>query len=506
MPLIAAIDVGSNAMRLLIASVDKSQEMEVLKTVREPVRLGAEVFSTGIISRETMDRACDAFQRFKKECEGHNVSVIRAVATSAMREAQNSQVLIEKIAAATGIRIVIIGGEEEARLVQLAVARKVNFSKKLAVVIDIGGGSTEVSLVLDGDIIVSDSHKMGAVRLLQLLEEKRHTLKIFGRLVGDYVKGLRRQLKREIGHRKVDLCVGTGGNFEALGDLRCSLLEKTDGSRLTLKELDQILEILNQMSIDERIKKLKLRPDRADVLGPSAAIIQQIMREAEVTEVVIPRVGLRNGIVLDMIPSLAGGKREVQRRQVMAFSEELVRKYQADQQHAVTVARYAAMLFDQTEDLHKLSGEYRLLLEVAALLHDIGQFISIHDHHKHALYLIRSTPFIGLDQRQIDLVACIARYHRKAPPQKEHEVFRDLAAADREAVSRLAALLRLADALDREQARSLKGFRAVLKGNRLSFSLNGEGDLLLEKWAVEKKAQLFEQVFNVKVEALVAAS
>lgn len=499
MPKIAAIDVGSNAMRLLIAEVSRQGVVRPLVTRREPVRLGKDVFASGVISPEVFEQGVSAFKTFRQLCDRHQVLVVKAVGTSALREARNSTAFVEDVLAETGIRLDVISGTEEARLVQLAVARKVKFGRKLAVVIDIGGGSTEVSLVFNGNIIVSETHRIGAVRLLHLLEVEKYPFKVFSRLVSDYVKGLRRQLKREIGNRHIDLCVGTGGNFESLGLLRTRLLKKTGSDQLALRELEQIMEQINQLSVADRVKVLGLRPDRADVIGPAAAIIAEIMREAGVKQVTIPGVGLKDGLIADLLPDLRGGKAEIQRRQLIAICQELLRKYQAEVAHAETVSERAIWLFDRTARLHRLGKEYRLLLELAALLHDIGHFISSEEHHKHSMYLIRATPFIGLDKRSQDIIACIARYHRKSLPKPEHEVFRDLSKADRIVVSRLSALLRIADATDRGQGRVRK-VDARFRGKTLHLSLKGPGDLLLEQWAVKKKADLFEALFKIKVE------
>lgn len=505
MPKIAAIDVGSNAMRLLITEVSRNGNIKTLYSKREPVRLGEDVFATGIIGPEVLERSIEAFKGFRDTCAKHQVLLIRAVGTSALREAKNNQAFVEDICAETGIRIDVIPGTEEARLIQLAVARKIDFRRKLAVVIDMGGGSTEVSLVLNGNIIVSETHKIGAVRLLHLLEVKKYPFRVFSRLVSEYVKGLRRQLKREIGDRHIDLCVGTGGNFETLGVLRMKLLRRKEKDRLPLSDLELIMQRINSLSVEDRITQLGLRPDRADVIGPASAVLAEIMREANVKEVRLPAVGLKDGLVLDLIPHLQGGKAEIQRRQLIAFAEEMGRKYQTDMRHVESVRERSVYLFDRLLGIHRLGKEARLLLELAALLHDIGHFISSEDHHRHSMYLIRATPFIGLDKRLQDLVACIARYHRKSLPKDDHEVYRELTKPDRLVVKKLSALLRIADATDRGQGR-VRELAVRMKGPQCIVSIQGSGEMLLEQWAIKKKADLFELQFRKRIVIVVKDS
>jgi len=499
MPAFAAIDVGSNAMRLAIGSSNADRRLSLVENVRESVRLGQDVFTTGTISEATIDSAVEAFKRFREAIDARGAQWTKAVATSATREALNRDLFIDRIAQAAGIDVVVIGPDEEARLIQLAVEEKVDLRNTLAMLVDIGGGSTEITLSSDGKIISTESFKMGAVRLLQVLEGKKHGEKHFNQLVREYVDATEKRMKKEIGSEKIDLCVGTGGNIETLGDLRREVLGKEKDTVLTQGELDTLIKKLLGMSFEERVAQLRLRPDRADVIVPASIVLQRIMKQAGVDEVVIPRVGLKDGLLLDMVQELYGGKRATQREQVMASSLQIGRKYMFDEQHGTTVARFAVQLFDETRQLHNLSLEYRLLLEVAALLHDIGSFIGMADHHKHTLYLLTATPVIGLTKEQMDIVAHVARYHRKSQPKPQHDTFRLLPPKDRVIVSKLASLLRLADAMDNEHASKVGDFSVEYRKPKLIMRLHGEGDLLLEKWALLKKSPMFEETFSVKV-------
>ncbi len=499
MPNIAAIDVGSNALRLAIASVDGERKLTSLENIREPVRLGHDVFSGGAISNETIELASEAFLRFKAALDLHGVSSSKAVATSALREATNRDLFLDRMAHASGIDLTVIGTEEEARLIYLAVAEKISLKNRTAMLVDIGGGSTEVTLVADGNIVSTESYRMGAVRLLQLLEGKKQGERKFNQLVREYVDATQERLKREIGTKKVDLCVGTGGNVETLGNLRQELMGKDRDTVIEVDELDAIVRKMQSLSYEERIQQLRLRPDRADVVIPAAMILQHIVKVAGVDEVAIPKVGLKDGLLIDIVEGLYGEKKHAYREQVLASALQVGRKYFFNEQHGSSVSAYAVQLFDQTRTLHNLALEHRLLLEVAALLHDVGNFISMTDHHKHTQYLLTATPVIGLSQSQMDIVANTARYHRKSLPKQQHDAYRALPPKDRVVVSKLAAILRLADAMDNEHAGKVKSFTVEYKKPKFIVSLKGEGDLLLEKWALMKKAEMFEEVFSVKV-------
>ena len=499
MPILASIDVGSNALRLAIGDVDSQQHITMLESLREPVRLGQDVFTNGTISEETTDQAVVAFEKFRHAIDLRGATWSKAVATSAVREALNREIFVDRLASASGIDVVAIGAEEEARLIFLGVANKLSLKNKLAMLIDIGGGSTEITLAEDESIVATESFRLGAVRLLNLFEEKKQGAARFNQLLREYMDATQKKIKKEIGARKIDLCVGTGGNIETLGDLRRSLLQKERDSEIGDDELDVILRKLQGMTYEQRIQELGLRPDRADVIVPASTVLQRIIRVAGVSEVAIPRVGLKDGLLIDMIQELFGEKRPLRRDQVLASAIQLGRKFMFDEQHGTTVTRYAARLFDETKFLHNLGMEFRLLLEVAALLHDIGSFVNSTDHHKHTYYLLSVSPLIGLTQSQLAIVANVARYHRKSMPKPQHDGYRELSSKERVVVSKLSALLRLADAMDNEHASKVESFTVDYKKPKLTLRLRGEGDLLLEKWALAKKGQMFEDVFSVKL-------
>src|SRR5881296_3932052 len=451
MPTFAAIDVGTNAIRLYIANANTNGGHETILSTREPVRLGQDVFTKGLISAHTIERTLQTFQGFKEKLDEHAVKLVKAVATSALREATNRDLLLRQVAKNTGIEICVIGGEEEARLIHLAAKEAVNLKNKLALLVDIGGGSVEVVLADDSAVLCTESYAMGSVRLLKILDEKAGEER-FNQLVTEYVDATQRRLQQEIGDQKIDVCVGTGGSIESLGELRKQLFNKNSSQKVTAEELKGLLKKLRATTVEQRIRDLRLRPDRADVIFPAAIVLYKIVQQAGVDEVVIPGIGLKDGVLLELLSQLRDREKNVHRKQVIESARRMGKKYFFDEKHATTVARLALQIFDQTTSLHELDSEARLVLEVAALLHDIGHYVNVSNHHKHTFYLIQSSPLVGLTQLQMDLVANVARYHRKSAPKMQHKPYEDLPPKHRLTISKLAAILRLADALDHEHA------------------------------------------------------
>ncbi len=500
MQTIASIDVGSNAIRIAVGRVDEHGKVDLIDTLRLPVRLGQDVFDSGVIGEETISRAVDAFNQFARIIRDYGVSRVRAAATSAMREAANRDILVDRIAQSSKIDVDVISGEEEARLIYLAVASAVDLKGKLALLIDIGGGSVEVTLA-DGDkILAADSYNMGTVRMLEKLRQSGGNGLSFKQLAEEYAEAARRRIEREIGSAKIDLCVGTGGNVEELGNLRQKIFKRDSDKVITIDELDAIIDQLKVLTPEERMYEFKLRPDRADVILPAAIALRLIARQGRVREIRIPNVGLKDGILIDMAQEIGPGEHPLRREQVWASAIQIGRKYQYDEQHGQLIARLATRLFDETRQVHQLDDESRLLLEVAALLHDIGHFIHTVDHDKHGYYLLNANYLIGLNERQQSMIANIVRYHRKSSPGFDDPTVRPLANKDRLIASRLIALLRLADAMDASHTGRVRDLYVKEKKNSVHLKLLGDGDLMLEKWALTKRKGLFAESFGVRLE------
>src|SRR5436309_8033766 len=451
MPTIAAIDVGTNAIRLCMANLNGDGGYQTVYNVRAPVRLGQDVFTKGSISAHTIDKTVETFTEFKQKLDQHAVTHVKAVGTCALREATNRDAVLKAVNKASGIDISIIGGEEEARLIHLAAKATVNLKNKVALLVDVGGGSVEVVLADDTTVLCTESYAMGSVRLLKILDEKAGEER-FNQLLTQYVDATQRRLQQEIGDQKIDVCVGTGGSIESLGELRKELFNKNSNQKVTAEELKGLVKKLRATSVEERIRDLRLRPDRADVIFPAAIVLHKIVEQAGVAEVVIPGIGLKDGVLLELLSQLRDREKNIHREQVIESARRLGKRYFFEEKHATTVARLALQIFDQTSSFHELDSEARLVLEVAALLHDIGHYVNVSNHHKHTFYLIQASPLVGLTQLQMDLVANVARYHRKSAPKMQHKPYEAMAPKHRLMISKLAAILRLADALDHEHA------------------------------------------------------
>ncbi len=496
---VGAIDIGSNAIRLMAAEFRPSGERVELDYVREPVRLGADAFARRELSDATLDRAVATLVGFRRRLDEIGVEHTRAVATSAARESRNGAELVRRAREQAGLRVELITGAEEARLIWLAVRERMQLGRRKWILMDLGGGSVEISLVTSSAIAWSVSHSVGTVRLLEELGDRSASPARFRRLLEEYVATLQLELPR--GRRRVRPAgvIATGGNIEALVRLSDPASVGDGVVQLPLAELRASIRTLSGLSVEERMRELDLREDRADVILPAAVIYERIAAAYGAEVILVPQVGLKDGVLVDLVDDLLAHAQHASRhdQDVYAGALELGRRFDFDEAHAVHVAQLAASLYDQLAALHALPARDRRILVAAALLHDIGQFVSYRAHHKHAYYLISHSELPGFSPEQIGLVSLVARYHRKAEPKEEHEGYAELNGDDRERVVKLAALLRVADALDREHVQRVREVKASIANGELRLRIIAAGDQLLERWAIDKKGKLLERTFGV---------
>jgi exopolyphosphatase/guanosine-5'-triphosphate,3'-diphosphate pyrophosphatase len=314
MPHIAAIDIGSNAIRFAMAQTDAAYNLQRVHSAREPIRLGQDVFDHGSISKRTGKQMIRAFAKFQRLTRRHEVVRVRAVATSAMREAHNRQAIIRRIARDTGIDIEVIDGREEAKLIFAAVARVLDLRPSLALLIDIGGGSVETTVCRGGRVIGTRSWPLGTVRLLEHLRHHRLDVRDLPAVLDKPLLRVRHFLHQTCGRQRVDLCIGTGGNTEALGKLRVSVLDQPSNRVVSGEDLDTLIRKLVKRSVSERIKDFDIRADRADVIVPAAMVLRSILRWTDADRLQVPRVALKDGMLWEMAMQLSGRSARTFRR------------------------------------------------------------------------------------------------------------------------------------------------------------------------------------------------
>lgn len=503
---LASIDVGSNAIRLLVGEFEGSRTYRVISQERVPVRLGHDVYRHGAMTSEMADRAVRVLASFRRQMDAMNIARYRAVATSAVRESRNGESFVARVRRATGLELEVITGSEEARLVQMAVRSRIRYDGQRWAVVDVGGGSVEVMLVSDAGILWSESHAMGTVRLLEEFDGDggRGGAARLRHFLAEYTATLRLASKQRLDD--VTGLIATGGNIEALAKLLNAEQGEDGVSLVPVARLGSIAEDLASLPYEERMRRLDLRGDRADVIVPAAFLYERVARLTGVSTVHVPHVGLKEGVLLDLAENLVAHPyhENEQDRATLEGALALGRRFDFEETHGAQVGRLAISLFDQLAALHELGERDRRILLAAAVLHDVGIYISYKGHHKHSLYVLQHSEIADFSPREMLMVANVARYHRKGPPSDDHPDYLRLSEDERDRVSMLAAVLRLADALDREHLQRVSDVSAAFRGGDLLLTVDGTGDLALERWALARKADLFRDLFGLDVRLQVA--
>ncbi len=493
---VAAIDVGTNAIRFFAAETDGREGFHVVAEARSPVRLGHGVFSTGLIDATAAAEAAAALVQAARQMKELSIERYRAVATSAVRESRNRRDFVRQVREASGLRLEVIAGSEEIRLVHAAVRRHLALGKDTWVLVELGGGSVEIALADESRVSWSETHAMGAVRLMEMFVRGNSEPKEFSRLIQEYAATIR--LPSKIAERGLKGFIATGGNIESIARICQGSRDPQEGPLVVpVADVRTLIGKLSRMSVAERQKEYDLRVDRADVIVPAAIVYAHLAERLGAAEVVVPGGGLREGIVFDLLERR--GVRKEADTGVIEDALLLGRKFLFDEKHALHVARMAGSLYDQLVHVHGMGDRERRLLVAASLLHDVGGVVSLKSHHKHALYLIARSELPGFTSREMFIVGCIARYHRKAPPSPLHHEFAQLSLADRNRVRLLAGLLRIADALDKEHRQKIQAITVVRRGNEVQIRARGADEVLLEQWALRKKDDLFREVFGLDI-------
>jgi exopolyphosphatase/guanosine-5'-triphosphate,3'-diphosphate pyrophosphatase len=504
---IAAIDIGTNSMRLIVARVHhRTAAFTILDREREFVRLGTGATDMKYLSEAAMNRGMETLRRFKIIADTYNAN-IRTIATSAVREAINRSEFIRRVKATTGISIEVVSGFEEARLIYLGVLQALPVYGKEVLSIDIGGGSTEFLLGKKRDILYDNSLKLGSLRLTERFFPSEQLQAKQIKDCREYIHGMLNPVARQIKNSTHRVVVGSSGTIGAIAHIIKASRGKEPNGKLnnfsfSAKELfTTVGKIIAARDVKQRTKIEGLDPARADIIVAGALLLEQIFKEFKLDTMLVSDYALREGIVLDTIEKTNNIHRHHLSNIRTKSIEHLLAQFSDDDKHIRHVTRLSLRIFDNTKTLHKLSDAERELLETAGLLHEIGLFISHAQHHRHSYYLIRNAELLGFTENEQEMVANIARYHRKSHPKLRHEGFSLLASEERNIVIKLAAILRIADGLDRTHTSAVKDFRVRISRSIVTFSLKKykRKNVDLELWGAERKKKLFEEAFKKKV-------
>lgn len=502
MPRYAAIDIGSNSVRMMAAEVNQ-KSYRVLVEERQVTRLGQSVFRTGLISEEAMTFMVATLQRMTAIYQKLGVDRVRAVATSAVRDAGNQKEFLERMSAVLGVPVEIISGSEEARLIHLGVDHRWPRPEERTLIIDVGGGSAEIIITQGNQMIDAVSKPLGAVRLTELfLKSDPATPDELHRMM-EYIEEKISPMAKKHGQEKFDRAIATSASAAAAV---CAINEvprarRNEADRLCARatQLRRLYGEISVLDLAGRRRIAGIGPRRAEIIVAGTAVFLRALEAFHHRSLYYSTAGVRDGIIADF--EARGVAREVSQlsadqRKVV---EVMARRYAVSVKHAGTVANISHQIFEALHPVHNLPAVAGRILQAAAYLHDIGHFVSDTSHHKHSAYLVANSDMPGFNARERLTIASLCRFHRKSMPQPRHSHFQQLDAESKKTVTMLAPLLRIADSLDRSHQQKVHTVDGRIRNGSVGLLVSAESDIDLELWAANQVSPAFTQVYGLPI-------
>lgn len=502
---VAVIDVGTTSVRMAIAEISPEGDVRLLESLSQAVTLGKDTFTTGEIGRSTIEVCVAALKSYRRKLDEYDITRpqdIRVVATSAVQEAANKITFADRIYVATGLSVETLDAAEIHRItyrgVQPLLTAQPDLFQSLSFVTEVGGGNTELLLLKKGDVAYSHAFRLGSLRLLESLSRFHFPAEKRNKIMATEIRSQLEPLTELILPETPVNMVAMGGDIRfAVAQLLKKTVADDELQELPFEELEDFTRYILSLSEETLVSKFHLTFPEAETVGPALLVNVIMAKLLKVPRILVSSVNLRDGLLNDM----AEGKdwSEEFQTQIIRSAWELARKYDVDEDHASCVAELSRQLFRQLQNQHELDARFETLLYVSALLHETGAFINTSSIHKHSMYLIMHGNLFGLPSEDLALVALVARYHRRALPKSNHQPYASMDRYRRVAVSKLAAILRLAIALDASRTQRVKEISCTQSKDRIVMTVPNVDDLSVEQIAMRRNRQFFESIFGLEV-------
>ena len=500
---VAVIDIGTTAVRMTLAQIGPSG-IRTLDFLQQAVNLGKDTFTRGSIEKASIEECVKALKAFRRILDEHQIihpDQIRAVATTAVREALNRDTFLDRVFMATGIHVEVLDEADVTRLTYLSIQPFIDtdpsLSKSRVLIAEVGGGSTELLVLHQGHVVLSHTYHLGALRMRQMLENFRAAAAHQRDLMENTVQRTVEQIQQEVPGGGAVSMIAIGGDIRFAADRLAPGRDPEMPARLSVKKLSDLTDELMALPVDDIARKYHLLFSDAETVGPALLVYVRLARAFRLNHIVVSPSTMRHGLLMEM--SGSGAWTDDFKQKILWSAVEVGHKFHFDEAHAIHVSEIARALFQALKSEHRLGSRHELLLRVSAILHDIGLFISSSNHHKHSLYLIQNSELFGLNAHDIFLVSQIARYHRRASPKPTHEEYMSLSREDRLAVSQMAAILRVADALELSHNQRIRDISGHREDDRFVIGVPDIEDLSLEQMALKQKGPMFEDVYGMSV-------
>lgn len=502
------IEIGSTGIRLLVVELTQSSsttpQWHTVDKSELPIPLGRDVFTTGIVSRDTLVSCLHIIYRFQEQLKAWSIQPenIAVIATSALRVARNRDAVLDRIMVKTGYRVKVIDGIEQNRLMYLGVWNSFADNRDLidphnTIILEVGGGATDIMLMAQGKIAGVHSLRLGTIIIEQQLKSIASVRDTY-RFLEDYIRVMRSSMDQELNFSNITQFVAVGQDAQIIAK-NCGVSIGSKLSRINREHFSLFTDEVQSYSAEECVLKFKISYNEAQTLAIALMTYKFFLQFTQAEYILVPNTNTREGFILSVIQQPNQELQENFFGQIFASAWNLARRYKIDEQHAEAVRLISLKLFDGLKEELGLAPEGRIILEVAAILHDIGVFIGVADHHLHSSYIISNSDIFGLNRDQIDMISQIAYGHRGKTSPRDLPHFAKQDRESRVTVLKLTSLLRIADALDRGHGKKIQDFTIEFHSDTLIIRCTEGHSLALEQRALEEKASLFEDIFGYKV-------
>ncbi len=496
----AVIELASNGIRLKIAEAGKGK-IKVIEALHYPISLGRDTFHFGKISFEKIDKACDILKNFLKVTSDYGVENIEVVGTTAIREAENRDYIMDQVKIKTGLTIKMLDDSQEKIYIHKELLRCVqenNSEVDSAMFVYIGSGNLSISVKKNNVMPVLLSIRTGSLRISEQFENIPDDTKVFHLVVEEYLEGVSESIKNMIAVGEIKNFVVSGQEIEMIAEL-CEG-EKIAGTTFIKKEkFINLYDEIKFKHIEQMMEDYDMTYETAELLFPSMSIYKTLLEFTTADEIMTNAIYLDDAILYEMLYQEASDKfNKSFSENTILSARNLARRYENNEQHSNTVEAFSLKIFEKMKKIHGLGSREKLLLQVAAIVHDIGKFINMKDHYLYSYHIIKGSDIVGLTQLETELVANIAKYHGMLLPNMAHESYSKLRTKDRMIVSKLTAILRVADSLSGSHEQKFDEIELKIEGVNLVIIYSTHKNTQLEHWAFEEKSLFFEDVFGMK--------
>jgi len=496
--IIASINLGSNSLGLMISQINANGKMKILEDLKMPTNAGRDTFATKRINIKTINEICEVFNGFHQIINDYNIKWYRAVATSSIREAENREYVLEQIRMKAGINIEIINSSQERFFINKALYEVLpgieGMVKKGVLVINIGSGGIEISVYDKKYLKFTEYIKVGSLRMREILSNLEKKTLDFASIMEQYLDSKMYPIKSIIKNMSIKNFVGLGGEFKS-----SNFLIKNDDGYINKKAINELFDDIKNVSMEKIMEKYKLHKNQAEFLLPSLIILRSFFNITDAKGVYIPTISLRYGLLINMVDEMFNterGRKSV--KDILGSMWYMCEKYGADINHSKCVKKFAINIFDGIKNIHGFSEKEKFYLKSASILHDIGKYVDINNNEIYCYNIIKAENIMGLSEREKNIIAATAMYHGEMIPKNEHKQYKYLSEEDKIVVSKLAAILKLAEALDTSHKQKIKDLHIDIGRTKAKFLVYSDYDITLEKWSFNKRSNFFNEVMGIE--------